>query len=209
MELVLRDGRPHEYATIAAVLESAFADTDVGRWLGADRRLRLAHFTALVPYAVVRVAADRGDVVAVALWFPYPGHLPTGEVGGDHPAVERYRLLERLLDERHPIRPPHHYLAYLGVRPDRQRQGIGSSLLIEHHASLHVAGIPAYLEANDPRNHELYLRHGYTDVGTPIVLPTGIPVWPMWRPPLPAGSPAPVTDGDPLIGVASTARADR
>jgi GNAT superfamily N-acetyltransferase len=191
MDLVLRDGQPHEHPAIAAVLESAFADTDVGRWLDADPGLRLAHFTNLLPHAIVRVAADRGDVVGVALWFPFPMRLPAGEVDGADPAVERYRLLERLLAERHPWQPPHHHLAYLGVRPDRQRQGIGTCLLIEHHAYLHVSGIPAYLEANDPRNHELYLRHGYTDVAAPIVLPTGIPIWPMWRPPLPADRPAP------------------
>jgi hypothetical protein len=75
----------------------------------------------------------------------------------------------------------------LGVRPDRQGQGIGSFLLIGHHAYLHVAGIPAYLEANDPRNRNLYLRHGYVDVGPPIVLPTGLPIWPMWRAPIAAG----------------------
>ena len=56
---------------------------------------------------------------------------------------------------------------FLAVRPDRQNVGIGSALLDRHHSRLDRAGIPAYLEANDPRNRDLYLRHGYTAVGDP------------------------------------------
>jgi predicted N-acetyltransferase YhbS len=80
---------------------------------------------------------------------------------------------------------PHHYLAFLAVRPSRQCRGIGSALLDRHHARLDDAGVPAYLEANHPRNRELYLRHGYRDRAE-IQLPDGGPaVWPMWREPRP------------------------
>ena len=49
---------------------------------------------------------------------------------------------------------------------------------------LDVAGIPAYLESNDPRNRDLYLRHGYV-VRSVIQLPDGPPLWLMWRAPMP------------------------
>jgi predicted N-acetyltransferase YhbS len=76
---------------------------------------------------------------------------------------------------------PHHYLAFLAVRPDKQNLGIGSALLAKHHARIDAAGIPAYLEANDARNRDLYLRHGYT-FDAMIWLPDdGPPVWPMRR----------------------------
>jgi GNAT superfamily N-acetyltransferase len=228
--LTLRDAQPQDRSAITGVLATAFADSDVGRWLDPDPDTRLPHalgyFGTTVNQAMatgtVRVADERGQVLAAAVWFPHPmasvrsdgptglsegGAVSTagGTAGDGAPAngaagdgaagdgagvavFERLRLLRRLMDERHPYGPAHHHLAYLGVRPDRQRQGIGSYLLIGHHAYLHVAGIPAYLEANDPRNRQLYLRHGYTDVGAPIVLPNGIPIWPMWRPPAPAGA---------------------
>jgi GNAT superfamily N-acetyltransferase len=189
-KLVLRGAQPHERAAIVDVLAAAFADSDVGRWLGGSAADRATHFGTAVDgafaHGIVRTADEEGAVVGAALWFPYP----ESSAALPHPVegVERLALLERLLAERHPAEPAHHHLAYLGVRPDRQRQGVGSYLLIGHHAYLHVADLPAYLEANDPRNRRLYLRHGYSDMGPPIVLPTGIPIWPMWRPPTPAGS---------------------
>jgi len=201
--LILRDAQPPDRSAIVQVLADAFSDSDVGCWLDPDPTTRsghaLAYFGATVDQAMsigtVRVADERGEILAAALWRPHPTpETPQAGPTTDSTAAtaastsERLRLLGRLLDERHPYGPAHHHLTYLGVRPDRQRQGIGSYLLIGHHAYLHVAGIPAYLEANDPRNRELYLRHGYTDVGAPILLPTGIPIWPMWRPPAPAGA---------------------
>jgi ribosomal protein S18 acetylase RimI-like enzyme len=215
-KLVLRGAQPHERSAIVEMLAAAFADSDVGRWLGGSAADRAAHFGTAVDGAfaggIVRVADEQGTIVGAALWFPYPGVAPSPLAPAVltpsafsspppsspppssppfvEPAVgaERLALLERLLAERHPTSAAHHHLAYLGVRPDRQGQGIGSYLLIGHHAYLHVADLPAYLEANDPRNRQLYLRHGYSDIGPPIVLPTGIPIWPMWRPPTPAGS---------------------
>ena len=193
--LTLRDAQPQDRTTIIEILAGAFADGDVARWLDPDPGTRRAHscgyFHATVDHALaygtVRVADECGEVLGAALWLPYPVPSPIVEPAAAGPVFERLYLLERLLDERHPRTPAHYHLAYLGVRPDRQGEGIGSCLLIGQHAYLHVAGIPAYLEANDPRNHELYLRHGYADAGAPIVLPTGIAIWPMWRPPIPAG----------------------
>lgn len=76
---------------------------------------------------------------------------------------------------------PHHHLAILAVRPDKQGQGTGTALLHAHHASLDTAGIPAYLEASDLRTRRLYLAHGYEDNGPPIHLAGGGLMYPMWR----------------------------
>ena len=182
-KLVLRGGEPHEVAAVAGVLAAAYAGGDVDRWLGVTADSRAAHFRTVAASAfadgIVRVADEDGSLIGASLWFPHPA-VPVP------PAPSP--LLGRQLASRHPSEPAHHYLACLGVRPDRQRQGIGTYLLIGHHAYLHVTRTPAYLEANDPRNRALFLRHGYTDVGAPIVLSGGIPIWPMWRPPTPAGS---------------------
>jgi GNAT superfamily N-acetyltransferase len=187
-KLVLRGGRPHEAAAVVEVLAEALAGGDIDRWLGATAATRESYFRTTVDSAfadgIVRVADEGGALVGAALWFPRPEGVRQPPTDA---RTDRLAILERLLAERHPAAPAHHHLAYLGVRPDRQCQGIGSYLLIGHHAYLHVSRTPAYLEANDPRNRALYLRHGYTDVGTPILLPGGLPIWPMWRPPAPAG----------------------
>jgi GNAT superfamily N-acetyltransferase len=197
--LLLRDARPDDRATTVDILAAAFAGGAVARWLQPDDGHRLAdsirHFSTRVDNAlargVVRIAEEHGRIVGAALWFPRSGDPAAANQPrtglADLPSLGRRRLLERLLDERHPTAPAHHHLAFIGVRPDRQNHGIGTCLLIGHHAFLHVAGMPAYLEADDPRNRELYLRHGYCDVGPRVLLPTGIPIWPMWRSPEPAG----------------------
>ncbi len=184
--LELRGGRPHESEAVTAVLAAAFTGGDVDQWLGATDTTRKAHFRTVVAAAfadgIVRVADEDGALLGAALWFPRPAPRPD-----PGPLTGRLAVLHRLLAERHPAAPAHHHLAYLGVRPECQGQGIGSYLLIGHHAYLQVSRTPVYLEANDPRNRALYLRHGYSDMGAPILLPGGIPIWPMWRPPTPAG----------------------
>src|SRR5262249_12104898 len=96
-------------------------------------------------------------------------------------SFDRVSELDAALAANHPV-DPHHYLSFLAVHPDYQNHGIGSALLNRHHFRLDAAGLPAYLPANDPRNRDLYLRHGYV-CRTEIRLPDGPPIWPMWRAP--------------------------
>ena len=100
----------------------------------------------------------------------------------DAPASDgalRLAHLEKALKDRHP--PTRHaYLAYLAVTPDQQNRGIGTELLRDHLTGLHRTGTPAYLEANDPRNRQLYLRHGFTDLGPAVTVDGCPPVQPMW-----------------------------
>ncbi|HEX5493068.1 MAG TPA: GNAT family N-acetyltransferase [Mycobacteriales bacterium] len=90
--------------------------------------------------------------------------------------------------EAHHPSEPHHYLAFLAVRPERQGAGLGSALLRHHHARLDRTGVAAYLEASSPRSRELYLRHGYRPRGEPFTVPDGTPFWPMWRTPSAGGT---------------------
>ena len=90
-------------------------------------------------------------------------------------------------------------------RLGRQGQRIGSQLLLYHHAFVHAAGLPAYLHADDPRNHDLYQRHGYTTIGPPILIAdTRLPLWAMWREPR-----ASTTVPRPPIGADPTVTAER
>jgi GNAT superfamily N-acetyltransferase len=197
-ELVVRDVAPVDTTEITELVAAAMRDGPVARWLHPDSQIRLrqapGYFEIFVEHAVrygeVYATADEatGRLTGVALWFPLTAAIPPPidyerrlkEVAGD--AFDRACRLDAAIEERHPLEP-HHYLAFLAVHPDDQGHGIGSALLDRHHVRLDRAGIPAYLEANDIRNRDLYLRHGYR-VRSVIELPDGPPLWTMWRAPM-------------------------
>jgi GNAT superfamily N-acetyltransferase len=187
-----------------SVLAAAFRDGAVARWLEPDEqtrhRLSEGYFSLIVrdvlaggQVAVVTTddgpSADRRyDGVGLWMHHPRPGEEPgeasetaTSALPLPPDVAERLGILREMLDARRPV-DAHAYLAYLAVHPTRQGRGIGSALLARRHAVLDVIGEPAYLEADDPRNRDLYLRHGYVD-DDPIHLPDGPPLWPMWRAP--------------------------
>jgi len=196
-DVVVRDIDPVNEDEITDVLTAAMSDGPVARWLMPDATLRREmspdYFAIFTEYAIrhgeVYVTVDPidGRLSGVALWFPLNRVIPPPvdydsrlkEVTGS--AFDRCCELDARLEAEHPLEP-HHYLAFVAVRPERQNLGIGSALLARHHARLDRAGLPAYLEANDPRNRDLYLRHGYVS-REPVKLPDGPPVWPMWREP--------------------------
>lgn len=198
-ELVIRDVAPVDTGEITDLVTEAMWDGRVARWLNPDpvgrRRDSPGYFGIFVEHAVrfgevyATADAETGRLSGVALWFPFTSLIPAPadydtrlkEVTG--PAYDRACELDAALEARHPL-DAHHYLAFLAVHPDHQGHGVGSALLDRHHARLDRAGIAAYLEANDPRNRDLYQRHGYV-CGSEITLPDGPSIWPMWRAPMP------------------------
>jgi GNAT superfamily N-acetyltransferase len=197
-ELVIRDVAPVDVEEITGLVAAAMWDGPVARWLHPDAEVRRRdsprYFEIFVEHAVrygevyATSDYDTGRVSGVALWFPMTAMIPPPldyeqrmkEVTGQ--AYDRNCELDAAIEARHPT-DPHHYLAFLAVHPENQGRGIGSALLDRHHARLDEAGIPAYLEANDPRNRDLYLRHGYR-IRSVIELPGGPPLWSMWRMPM-------------------------
>jgi len=198
-DLVVRDVAPVDVTEIAGVLAEAMSEGPIGRWLMPDdavrRRRAPGYFEIYAEHAVrygevyATVDPDDGVLSGVALWFPFTSLIPAPadyeqrlkEAAGS--AFDRTRELDAALEAHHPM-DAHHYLAFLAVRPGRQNHGLGSALLDRHHRRLDAAGIPAYLESNDPRNRDLYLRHGYV-IRSVIQLPDGPPLWLMWRAPMP------------------------
>ena len=195
-EVVVRDVQPIDMAEVSALLAGTIGEQPVACWLSPDpvvrRETSPAYFDILVEHAVehgeiyATVDPGSGDLLGVAVWFPFTQPIPPPrdydlrlkDACGS--AFDRVREMDAAFEVYHPT-DPHHYLAFLAVRPDKQNLGIGSALLAKHHARIDAAGIPAYLEANDARNRDLYLRHGYT-FDAMIWLPDdGPPVWPMRR----------------------------
>jgi GNAT superfamily N-acetyltransferase len=197
-ELVVRHVSPVDTGEITELVATAMGDGPVARWLHTDPEVRRRegprYFAIFVEHAVrfgeVYATSDAatGMLTGVALWFPFTSLIPPPddydrrlkEVAGS--AFDRARELDAAMEAHHPVEP-HHYLAFLAVHPEHRNRGVGSALLDRHHARLDDAGLPAYLEANDPRNRDLYLRHGYVPRAT-ITLPDGPPLWAMWRAPM-------------------------
>jgi GNAT superfamily N-acetyltransferase len=196
-DVVTRHVTPLDTTKVSALLTTTIGEGPVAQWLNPDPGVRRedgpAYFDIFVEHAMqygeIYSTVDRisGDLVGVALWFPFTSLIPPPrdydrrlkDISGS--AYDRVCELDAAMEAHHPTYP-HHYLAFIAVRPDRQSLGIGSAMLARHHARLDAVGIPAYLEANDIRNRDLYLRHGYTGQ-TVIRLPDGPPVWPLLRMP--------------------------
>jgi GNAT superfamily N-acetyltransferase len=176
---------PEDIQTLSHLIAAAFAPLDVCKWLIPDQDARHAILPAYFRMYVEHAFAE-GLVFTTlarsgaALWLPSSGPGEPGDGYAEQlaeitgPWVDRFQVFDAELDAHHPVGVEHHHLAILGVAPDRQGQGIGTALLDAHHSSLDRLGIPAYLEAASERTRRIYLKHGYTDYGGPIVLPGGL-----------------------------------
>lgn len=178
---------------IASILATAFFPDPVFAWCLPDPARRatvLPGFFGLVAEALLAHRQVHLTSGGAALWVP-PGVPPIAEadasvfeerlaqlVGQD---AERTFAIVELLGAHHPVEP-HHYLWFLGVRPEAQGQGVGSALLTWTLAAADVEGQPAYLEATSPHNRRLYQRHGF-EVMDEISVDGCPPLWPMWRSP--------------------------
>ncbi|RCG25398.1 N-acetyltransferase [Sphaerisporangium album] len=193
-EIIRVHDAPGAAEMVGGVIGTAFHDLEVSAWIVPpedDRRQILPGFFsrhAGHAFACGEIHAT-ADGAAVAVWFHNDGSPLPPAPGLDEWVMtlkdvyaDRFATLAEQMDEHH-LHLPHHYLAYLAVLPEHQGRGIGSDLLREHHRALDAAGVPAYLEASNARSRELYLRHGYRDVGDPMVLPDGPPMYPMMRMP--------------------------
>ncbi|MDF5757748.1 GNAT family N-acetyltransferase [Spongiactinospora sp. TRM90649] len=192
-EIIRVQHGPGVAETIGAIIATSFHEQEISAWTippDDDRRrvmpplFSMAAESALVHGEVHATA----DMSAVAVWFPngaeplpeFPGRDARVEAfAGPH--TERIRRMEEEMGKRHP-QDPHHYLAFLAVLPGHQGRRTGTRLLADYHRKLDEARMPAYLEASSTRSRRLYLRHGYQDLGDPIFMPDGPPMFPMWRP---------------------------
>ncbi|MGH9229173.1 MAG: GNAT family N-acetyltransferase [Acidimicrobiales bacterium] len=175
-----------------AVITIAFSNDPVARWFLRDPGRYLAYWPPLVK-AFGGAAFDAGtadsvdDCSGVALWLP-PGVGPDEEAMGSlaSEAVpaddqdEAFTFMEQQ-GEFHPSEP-HWYLPLIGVDGAKQGLGYGSLLLRYAVERCDRDGLPAFLEASNPRNKALYERHGFETVGV-IQAGSSPPMWPMRREP--------------------------
>lgn len=189
----IRRASGEDRRTVVEVLAEAFLFDTTSDWLvpevGERRKVYENWFRILVDDALERGLIEvTGDGSGVAVWFPHlsPRPEPPGIDAEVRRAcgrwASRFFALLGAMAAHHPGEP-HQYLALVAVTPSCQGRGVGSDLLVHHHAWLDEHRVSGYLEATNTRNRDLYLRHGY-EAGQPFRLPDGgPPLWPMWRAP--------------------------
>jgi GNAT superfamily N-acetyltransferase len=186
-----------EWSQVVAALCSAFFDDRIFRWVvpdDAQRRRSTAIFysrfaDACWPHGGVYAA---GAGAGAALWVP-PGEQLVAdedaevfgqqlvESAGDDASSARMAQLFQLADDNHPA-DTCWYLAFMGVEPPAQGQGIGTRLLAAVLTQADRDHVPAYLEASCPENRRLYERHGFHTVRELSVADSPV-MYAMWRPP--------------------------
>ena len=194
----VRSATDSDLPDIGLSLAAAFADDPIWRWLCPSPRTWTPRATAyfrgdarnrLHNGGSVLVPADGG---AAALWAPPDRWRSTAsDLAHDllpalrlfrHRTVRATRLLAAI-ERRHP-RDPHWYLAVLGTHPDRQGQGLGSSLITPITDRCDETGLGAYLESSKESNVPFYRRHGF-EVVESVAPGESPPMWLMWRDPQP------------------------
>ncbi|MEV5601942.1 GNAT family N-acetyltransferase [Streptomyces sp. NPDC052299] len=177
---------------LADVLASAYAEDPVWSWLmprDRDRRLRLlftAHLAQQVPAG--RVWTDRDRTVAAVWAEPGAWKLPAGYLLRNAGTLLRAsraqlpRTTGRLLplEHRHPARPAHWYVEYIGTHADARGTGRGSVVLGGLLERADADGRPVFLESSNSRNLTFYRRHGF-EVSEEMTFRSGPPMWSMWR----------------------------
>ena len=192
-----RAGTP-DVGRIAALFAHAFQDDPLMRYAIPDAHQR----RRLLPWLMglnARYGCRYGEVYTTsefsgaAIWLP-PGHATytlrrmlragmfVAPLRLPWPVLRRLATVEgraQRLHERYASRP-HWYLAQIGVEPAYQRQGVASRLLRPMLARMDAAGLPGYLETENPANISIYQRYGFQVVAEDAA-PVGPQIWAMLR----------------------------
>lgn len=193
---VVRAASDDDGPAVRDVVLLAFATDPFARWVFADAATYLlasppfgqafggngyAHGTIDV------VDGERGGLVGAAMWLP-PGVEPDGDrmqaILAEHVAGDVLNDMGGLMEQMAAAHPeePCWYLPIIGVDPAAHGRGIGSALLAHATRRADASGLPAYLESSNPRNVDLYERHGLVAMGT-VQSGASPPLTPMLRRP--------------------------
>jgi ribosomal protein S18 acetylase RimI-like enzyme len=197
-EPTIRRATVEDHPRVAETLARAFVEDPAWAHLLPDRGDRERRLRRFFDAELRHLAPERlelwmtDDGAAAGAWSP-PGRwvVPLGTMIRQAP--EMLRVFGRRLplalrsglsvERRHPRRPRHWYLHYLGAVPERQGRGLGSALMGPMLELCDRERIPAYLESSTERNRALYERHGFELVETFDMPGSGPPLRRMWRRP--------------------------
>jgi GNAT superfamily N-acetyltransferase len=194
---VTRKATAGDVPRLAKALARAFYDDPVFKWLVPNDSERMRRSERGFAFYMRRVYLPHDECYATeslggaALWLPpekwHLGPLAQLRLGPGMIAAMGPRLPQVLraistIESNHP-KVSHYYLPFVGVEPERQGRGIGTSLLQPILERCDEQGTPAYLEATTPRNRACYERQRF-EVTEEFRFPKGgPPSWRMWREP--------------------------
>ncbi|MFM2106414.1 MAG: hypothetical protein RL338_1446 [Chloroflexota bacterium] len=192
----VRPARTDEAEAVADLLADAFLDYEWTDWaippddrLGRLRRLHLL-FAGLVGTATGTTWVT-DDLAAAAQWIPPSGFaIPPAlreRLEEEEPALfgdrlERVEALDRLTRQARPAEP-HWWLATVGTRPERRRQGLASLVLAPILRRCDEAGEVAALETSSEETVAFYSRLGFRVENAYPSPDGGLRVWLMVRAP--------------------------
>jgi GNAT superfamily N-acetyltransferase len=180
---------------IADLLADAFLDYEWARWaVPADNyreRLRGLHllYSGLLG-AEANATWVTDDISSVAAWVK-PGPTPISDalrtrLKEDSAALfgDRLAAVDALDAETAALRPagPHWYLAAVGTRPDRQRQGLASLVIRAGLDACDQERLPAAVETSSERNCRFYEHLGFRAAGDRTSADGGLRSWILVRP---------------------------
>lgn len=190
----LRRAGPADWRTIGDITGDAFQDDPVSSWIFGNKRAMPAIFGRqarhiYLPRGICHIADDGG----ATMWM-LPGAskaaplLATLDIGfhmtrlAGVAAVRRGMAAEAEMTRKRP-KEPHAYLFTIGVHSSAQGKGVGRALLAPMLDACDRAGLPAYLENSNPRNHSFYAGHGFAHMEQFAPAPGAPPLEAMWREP--------------------------
>ncbi len=196
-ELRVRRAKDTEAAQVKSVIARAFDDDPFVNFCVAQDKRRASRVYDMMDMAY-QIANAHNEVYTAegvpgaAYWTP-PGKnkLSIAAQLRLMPAMRRAITLRRIpsiskafaaIEKKHP-HEPHWYLSVLGVDPDRQGQGFGTTLMQPVLEMCDRDGTPAYLESSKEQNVPLYERNGFKVTEMFEIPNGGPPLWLMWRDP--------------------------
>ena len=191
-----RVATPDDADRVVEILVGAFHDDPTWSWAFPDpvaRPAQYRRFWRLFVDGALRYPCVwlTGDASATAVWIP-PGGTEMSQEQEDLVAPLVVDLLGdragpvlqlfEAFDRAHPREEPHYYLTLLGTHPDHWGLGVGLGLLAATLQEVDRAAMPAYLEASNPVNVDLYARYGFHVHGSFPLPDRSAEVITMWRP---------------------------
>lgn len=201
MNVTIKPLPPSRTHDARRVLLAAFAEDPVFSWffpdLGVRSRVLNVIFSNLIlaniRFESVWVALADNEIVGAAIW-----QAPTARDSvWDHlrsawtfaqikwfagPNAEGIRKVFNQLAPLHPTEP-HWYLAFVGIDPARQAQGIGKRLLMPVLSEADARQQACYLETPFLQSHAFYRRLGFELLDERTALVGAPPIWRFLRKP--------------------------
>ncbi|MHB8512284.1 MAG: GNAT family N-acetyltransferase [Actinomycetota bacterium] len=180
MEFIIRALHVSEAVEASQLLARAFAlDPIITHYLDDPNRRAIAFpaffegiLEEILPSGTVFAAKSEETMVGVAAWVPpapqEPDESARSRAANCHRTVRAMfpttsaHLFDGFaaLESRHP-HEPHWYLAFVGIEPRAQGEGIGGQLLAPVLAVADETKTTCYLETPFPRTHAFYERLGF------------------------------------------------